>query len=214
MDSMESRAAEGEAAAANRADVELARQARRGDPEAVKRLVARLACVRRFLVYRNRRFGNALSPDELEDVIQETLFAVWRKLDDYRGHGSLEAWSYRFSYLELLTRMRKLERRPQLLDDVEGGVLEPRASLGPDALEFEHLYRALDKLSHPGAEVIRLKFLEHLTFDEISARLAIPTNTAKTRFYRGLTKLRAELSKGRSPREENEAPAESLEDVL
>ena len=176
-------------------DRTLAREALRGDPVAVDRFLERMLCVRRFLVQLNVRFGRALGGQELEDVIQDTLFAVWRKLGEFQGRGSLEAWVYRFCYLEMLARLRKLERVPRLIEDVEGA-LEPRARPAADPLEFERLYRELDRLGPPGSDVIRLKVFEQLTFDEIGRRLEMSSNTAKTRFYRGLSKLRRLLSRG------------------
>ena len=41
--------------------------------------------------------------------------------------------------------------------------------------------------------MIRLKHFQELTFEEISSRLSIPANTAKTKYYRGLEKLRETL---------------------
>jgi DNA-directed RNA polymerase specialized sigma24 family protein len=49
--------------------------------------------------------------------------------------------------------------------------------------------------------VIRAKHFDGLTFDEIGARLGIPSNTAKTHYYRGIERMRPLLS---SMREEIE----------
>lgn len=178
----------------HRADFELARRTCAGDPAAVDQFVDRMSCVRRFLVHRNNRAGHPLAPDELEEVVQDTLFAIWRKLGEYQGRGTLESWAYRFSFLELLASMRRFDRHPTPFDDVEGGIHEPEAPHEPSPLEFEHMYIALDRLGPPGADIIRLKVFDQMTFEEIARGLGESPNTIKTRFYRGIAKLRGVLS--------------------
>jgi RNA polymerase sigma-70 factor (ECF subfamily) len=171
-------------------DLELVRRVQLGEPAAVEAFVQRLRCARRFLVYRNAGFGAPLGHHELEDTVQSTLLAVWRKLGEYAGRGPLEAWVYRFSYLELMNRLQALDRRPQELERVAEPYAEGREL---DPLERERLYRSLERLERvePGAaDVIRWKHLEACTFEEVAAHLAISVNTAKTRYYRGMQRLR------------------------
>ena len=49
------------------------------------------------------------------------------------------------------------------------------------------------RLGPPGADVIRMKYFGQMTFEEIARLQDVSPNTAKTRFYRGLVKLRAML---------------------
>lgn len=180
------------------ADLELVRRVLRGEPAAEGAFLARMTCARRFLAYKNASFGAPLGGHELEDTLQSVLLAVWRKLGEYSGAGTLEAWVYRFVYLELVSRVHALDRRPadlHALSQEAEPVAEARAV--PDPLECERLYRGLERLEPLAAEIIRLKHLEACTFEELSARLAIPVNTAKTRYYRGMEKLRQLL---RDPR--------------
>jgi RNA polymerase sigma-70 factor (ECF subfamily) len=172
----------------HRDDVEMVRKVCAGDPVAVDALLSRLRCVRRFIVAKNRQLGGRLRPDEIDDAVQETLFAVWRKLPEFRGWGSFEAWVYRFSYLELLSRFRKHHRRPQPVEEIE--VVDEDAPEPSQALENEHLYVMLDKVGSPASDIIRLKHLEELSFDEIGVRMGTSPNTAKTRYYRGMQRLR------------------------
>jgi len=174
-------------------DLELVREARGGDPAAVERFLERMTCVRRFHMLKNEQFGRPLGKDELEDAVQETLFALWRKLDHYQGTGPLEAWAYRFAYLRFLERLRKLERRPRLLDDMRGDVPEPVSPPKRDHERFERLYRMLELVGDPDESLIRKKVLEQRTFEELAMQMELPTNTVKTRFYRAMTKLRGLL---------------------
>ena len=47
----------------------------------------------------------------------------------------------------------------------------------------------LDELGPPACDVVRLRAFENLSFDDIGARMSMPTNTVKTLFYRGLRRL-------------------------
>ena len=95
----------GEARARYPADLELVRRTLQGEPSAVEEYLERMHCVRRFLAAKNKAVGTPLSSQELEDTIQSTLLALWKKLASFAGHGSLESWAYRFSHLELLNRL-------------------------------------------------------------------------------------------------------------
>lgn len=174
-------------------DVDLARRAREGNPEAIDELLGRMGCVRRFHLLKNGQFGRPLGKHELEDLLQETLFALWRKLELYNGSGPLEAWAYRFAYLRFLARVRKLDRSPRLLADVREVVLEPEAPVRGDPFRFERLYRMLERVGTRDERLIRLKVFEQRTFEEVAEELDLPTNTVKTRFYRALARLRGML---------------------
>ena len=174
-----------------------------GDPAAVDALLRRVRCVRRFITAKNRQLGGRLRPDEIDDAVQETLFALWRKLPEFKGLGSFEAWVYRFSYLELLSRFRKHSRNPQPVEEVD--VPDEEAPEPSQALEYEHLYVMLDKLGPPASDIIRLKHLEDLSFDEIGERMGTSPNTAKTRYYRGMRRLREMLEQAEAAAERRRA---------
>ena len=59
--------------------------------------------------------------------------------------------------------------------------------------EAEVVHAALARLPADEAMVMRLKHFEGLTFDEIGTRQAISPNTVKTRYYRALAAMRAQL---------------------
>ncbi len=175
------------------ADLELVRAARSGRREAVERLIARMRCVPRMLAAKNARMGRPLDDAELEDLVQESLYAIWRKLDTYAGRAALETWFYRFCFLELVRRVAQARRTPAPLTDVENALPAAITSERPGPFELEHVYRGLERLEPDEADAIRAKHLEELTFDEIGARLGVSPNTVKTRYYRGMLKLRSIL---------------------
>ena len=172
-------------------DLDLVRGALDRDADAIDRFLRRMRCVPRMLAAKNSRMGRPLSSTELEDVVQDTLIAIWRKLDRYNGSVRLETWVFRFAYLELLRSLRELRRDP--------GPLAPAAepsqpAVEPDSLKYEHVHQALERVPEPEREVLELKHFDGLTFERIGACLGLSPNTVKTRYYRGLGRLRTHLA--------------------
>ena len=163
---------------------------------AMQRFGRRLGCVPRILALQNRRMGRPLGPEDLADVTQESLVVIWRKLDAFDPATHFEAWVYRICFLELMNYMRKLQRRSRLLDEArehleaEARDREPEVLTMTESERFESVHVALGILAEDEAAVIRMHHFEEQTFEEVGRRLHVPTGTAKTRYYRGLTKLR------------------------
>jgi DNA-directed RNA polymerase specialized sigma24 family protein len=84
------------------ADLALARAALAGAREVGPKLVDRLSALPAMIRLKHKRLGGHLDATELEDVLQSTLLAVWRKLDRYDGRVRLLHWAYGFAVFELL----------------------------------------------------------------------------------------------------------------
>ncbi len=174
-------------------DLALAQRAVGGDSVALDAVIERLRCVPPILAARNAQLGRPLDDHELADLAQDTLIVIWRKLPTFAGRAALESWAYRICALELMNALRKQHRRPRLVSSAdERSPAAPELSVdrSPSAADYEHVYLGLERLGPPENEVVRLKHFEHLTFDDIAARMDISPNTAKTRYYRGLLRLR------------------------
>jgi len=170
------------------ADLELVRAVLRRDPTAVDGLVQRLSCIPRILAILNQRMGSVLKPEDLSDLTQDTLARLWPRMQDYTGQAALETWFYGYCFNGFMNAVRK-ERRLQMerASALSESIPSPGAPL--PRLEFDHLQRGLERLDQRETRVIRLKYFDDLTFEEIGDRLEISPNTAKTCFYRGMRRL-------------------------
>ena len=56
------------------------------------------------------------STQDAEDLVQETLLAAWRGLDEFRGSASIRTWLYRIATNRSLDALRANARRPQHLE--------------------------------------------------------------------------------------------------
>lgn len=163
------------------------------EPSVVVAFLDRMSCIQRILAAKNRSLGSPLTATELEDVGQEVLLLVWRKLPDFRGHSRLETWVYRIAVLEYMNRLRRASYRRTR--DVSSHQLIDAAgsSDSPTVEDYAFVYDALDQLPETERSVVHAKHFEQLSFAEVGERLDISENTAKTRYYRAMDRLRRSL---------------------
>lgn len=172
------------------ADLELAGAAVAGSREARQRFAQRMECVPRMLAARNARLSTPLARSDLEDLVQDTLVSIWRRLETYRGMASLETWAWRFCMHHLANHLRARARAPVV---VLASERMSQAERPEPILLFDEIRQALERLDERDAVVVRLRHFEQMDFADIGRRLDIPANTAKSRYYRGLLRLREML---------------------
>ncbi len=184
-------------------DRRLVDRALAGDEQAIEALVRSVACLPRVLRHQNLRRGSPLSPHDLEDVLQEALLAVWKKLGSYDGRGPLEHWALGFALVEFQKGLERRARRHGRAVELPSEMEPPAPSSGSE-VDAERVTQALAGLETHEALILRLKHYQGQTFEEIASQLRFPANTIKTRYYRSLAKLRRALER-RSDRSAHEA---------
>jgi RNA polymerase sigma-70 factor (ECF subfamily) len=175
-----------EAARPHEADWRLARQALAGSPAARRQFAELMRCVPKFLVLIHARSGLRLRDQDLEDVVQEALAQIWRRLDTYEGRASLQTWAYRFCQRTLSTHRRMQQRRTDRIlpaGPVDAPEPAPRGDYG-------WVHEALGKVREADARILRHRHFDGLSFAEIAARLSISESGAKAGYRRGLERLR------------------------
>jgi RNA polymerase sigma-70 factor (ECF subfamily) len=167
-------------------DLQLAHRALHRDPDAIRLLGERLACVPRMLAARNARAGRPLGDDEIVDAAHDVIARVWSQLGEFRGQAALESWVYRFCEFELINAARRKRRRPASLDPDT----IPEAATESRRFDMERVLQCLDRLPPEEESVVRAKHFAGLTFEEIALRDGAQLATVKSRYYRALEKLR------------------------
>jgi RNA polymerase sigma-70 factor (ECF subfamily) len=137
------------------------------------------------------------------DVLQNSLLLIARRLRGLRDPRWFKAWAYRIATREAV-RMAKRDTR--LRDLHEAAAIDRAATPPPESSFDPALLRAcIDRLADlpPACQIVlRLHYLEEMTFVEISEALEIPLGTAKSRLAYGLGRLRqlmAETAGGADP---------------
>ena len=126
----------------------------------------------------------------VEEAIQDTFVAVWRKAGDYRGEGDVGAWVWRIAIRKLIDRLRqsKLPRfeRPSVVQSAEEAVLA--------GLSYGDLGDAIERLSPELMAVVQARILDGLSTKEAARLLGIPTGTVKTRLMKAKQIMREQLA--------------------
>lgn len=136
--------------------------------------------------------GVPLAADEVEDLVQETLVALWRKLDAFDGRVRIETWTAGFALFELMRRLRSNRRFAEMIAR-SAHAHEPHMEPALEFDQVERVQQALDTLDPAEARIVRLRYFDELSFDAIAHELGQAASTVKTRCYRALDRLRVRL---------------------
>jgi RNA polymerase sigma-70 factor (ECF subfamily) len=138
------------------------------------------------------RLGRRCADREVvNEVIQDTFLAVWRKPSSYDGRGEVAAWIWGIGIRRLIDHLRR-SRAPLVLPRIDESEpsAEERALLG---VEYGDLAGALNRLSPELRAVVQATIIDGLTSREAAKLLGIPTGTVKTRMMRARAQLRGDL---------------------
>ena len=150
-----------------------------------------------------RMLGNAA---EAEEVSQEVFITVFKSIDRFRGDSKLSTWLYRVAVNHSKNRIKYLARRAQSakreFDEFnEGRAIEsatmqtsiqpPRPDEMAQARESEKMIQAaLAKLEPEHRELIILRDIEGMTYQEIGSITGLIEGTVKSRLHRARLELR------------------------
>lgn len=172
---------------------DIIRRARQGDSDAFRRLVEAY----QTQVYRiaSRMCGEAAA----DDVTQEAFLAAWRALPAFRGTCLFSTWLYRLATNAAIDWLRR-EKRHRGADDVTELELPDGAPSPQEQAEQtetqEAVRRALTQLSPEHRQVLVLRYMQELDYNEIAAALDISEGTVKSRINRAKAHLKEILTAG------------------
>lgn len=148
--------------------------------------------------YHQRLFGYVFkitrSPDLVEEVVDDTLLAVWRGARSFRGSSRPSTWIFGIAYRKSLKALERLPRERGGESAQEPDELEAPAP-GPESLMVRRelastLGRALATLSPEQRAVVELTYVHGFSYPEIAEIVGCPANTVKTRMFYARRRLR------------------------
>jgi RNA polymerase sigma-70 factor, ECF subfamily len=142
------------------------------------------------------------SPEEAEEVLQDTFLKVYRKAASYRPErGSPRAFLYTIARNEALSRLRARTSRPARADgwDVHSPGAKLSAANADDPLTRVMLERALEKLDRDEVKLLQLAFFDGYSHAELAELNGLPLGTVKSKLRRALAQLRGYLEEHESP---------------
>lgn len=132
---------------------------------------------------------------EAEDVAQEILIKLWNKRADLAEINNLEAWSIRLTKNLAIDKMRSKHRRTEEIkegfDRVAGDISPDRAAETSDAVS--RVRTLMNGLPEKQKNVMHLRDIEGLSYQEVSDALEMPLNQVKVYLYRARQKVREAL---------------------
>src|SRR5688572_26500201 len=131
-------------------------------------------------------------PDVVDQAVQDTFVAVWRKPGSYKGSGEVAAWIWGIGIRRLIDQLR---RRPAITTSPEQEELVRSAEDQVlNGVEHGDLAGALGGLSPELRAVVQATVLDGLTTREAGRLLGIPPGTVKTRMARAKAQMREALA--------------------
>jgi RNA polymerase sigma-70 factor, ECF subfamily len=148
--------------------------------------------------------------EDAEEVTQDVLMKVFRKIDAFRGDAALSSWIYRITFNTAMSRLRtgKASRAAEqqqwqeaTSDDLAGMPIQDPAdwsSLADDHVMRremrERLIKALTTLPEVYRTPVVLRDIQGMSTEEASAVLRVKPQTLKSRLHRGRLILRQALA--------------------
>lgn len=168
--------------------------ARNGDQDAFESLVH---------LYEKRVFALTArmcrNPEDAAEAAQEAFLSAWQGLPFFRGESSFSTWLYRLASNACVDLLRREGRRraaagPSLNDeelDLEVADNAPTPEEAAENRELrEQIEAGLKALSPEHRQVLILRELHQLRYDEIAQALDLDVGTVKSRINRGRKQLR------------------------
>ncbi len=187
-------------------DLTLVERIRTGDQRAFKLLVER---------YQRKVYSIALGmlkdKEEARDVAQEAFVKVYRYIEHFKGDSSFYTWLYRITSNLCIDLIRKRgsarasdhvefdESAQHDISDVGQGKLGARLGTNPHKSILqrelaEKITAAIYQIPEAHREILLLREVEGLSYEEISDILKIPKGTVMSRLFHARLKMQKILS--------------------
>ena len=183
---------------------QLVKRAQAGDKQAFGALVR---------TYQRRIFrlamGMVRNEDDALDIAQETFVKAHRNLDRFKGDAAFYTWLYRIAKNLCIDHLRKRRGEQVEYDDGVGrddaaqgdtlGLDAPSKRDGPSKRLMNselgaQLHAALQTLSEDHREILLLREVEGLSYEELAETLEIKKGTVMSRLFHARKKMQAALA--------------------
>jgi RNA polymerase sigma-70 factor, ECF subfamily len=185
-------------------DLTLVKRCREGDQAAFRLLVER---------YQKKAYAQALgmlkNRDEAMDVAQEAFVKVYKYLDHFKGDSSFYTWLYRIVANLCVDRLRKasgaqagesveFDEKHGPEDLATAGILSTRLGTNPQKAVLraelaQKIEAALEQIPEKHREILLLREMEGMSYEDLSRVLKIPKGTVMSRLFHARAKAQALL---------------------
>lgn len=160
-----------------------------GDPLAFEELVALYQPRLRYFLRAMLR-GNC----EVDDHLQEIWLDVYRGIARLSEPAAFAAWLYRIARNRAFRVLRKRREPPRSLDGIDLPAKEDE-EMHWSAEDAEYVHAALDSLAPEHREVLLLRFIEEMSYEDIARVTDCPIGTVRSRLHYAKRALRGVLER-------------------
>jgi RNA polymerase sigma-70 factor (ECF subfamily) len=159
-----------------------------GDKDALAGLIERYQAPLRYFI--SRLSDN---PETAEDIFQDTWLTVIRRIHSLKKTDAFSSWLYRIARHKVYQRFRRKRKLSELNEniavpnDTENDVFSTE-----DAAK---IHRCLKELLPEYKEVLMLRFLEQMSYEQISQVINCKLGTVKSRIHYAKLALKKEMEK-------------------
>ena len=186
-------------------DAALVEACRKGDLAAYECLVERY---QRMLL--NIAFRMTGVYEDACDIVQDSLIAAWQKIGDFRGDAKISTWLTAIVVNHSRNRLQQRQQRENrelysLNAPIPGGDRDSMPDPPSDALSaleqmetaemHRFLRRCIDALTREFREVLVLRDMQKLAYDEVAKVLQLREGTVKSRLFRARDAVKECLKK-------------------
>ena len=142
-----------------------------------------------------RMCGNEADADE---VAQEAFLSAWKGLPNFRGESRFSTWLYQLTTHAAIDLMRREKRQAAAedIDEITAADDGPSPQQQVERAETQREIRsALMQLPEEYRQVLLLRFMQELSYEEIGRALKLPVGTVKSRLNRAKAQLKDILSR-------------------
>jgi RNA polymerase sigma-70 factor (ECF subfamily) len=155
-----------------------------GDRAAFEELVALYQARLRYFLQKMVREAHAA-----DDLLQEVWLAVYRDLPRLADPGAFPAWLYQIARRRAFRQLRKRQQPACPLEGVELAAEDGREE-DFSAEEAAWVHEAMDRLAPEHREVLLLRFVEEMSYEDIARVTGCQLGTVRSRLHYAKRTLR------------------------
>lgn len=132
--------------------------------------------------------------EDTDDVLQNTFIKIYKGLDKFNGESKLFTWMYRIAINESKTFLTKANKKRSMEITDHDFLLENETG-STDGLSEDHIWsllqKAINQLPNKQQMVFRMRYLDSLSYKEISNILGISEGGLKASYHHAVKKVEA-----------------------
>jgi len=159
-----------------------------GDKDALAELIERYQAPLRYFISRL-----SANPETAEDIFQDTWLTVIRRIYSLKKTEAFSTWLYRIARNKVYQRFRRKRKLFELDENIAVPNNTKNDVFSPE--DVAKVHRCLKELLPEYREVLMLRFLEQMSYEQISQVINCRLGTVKSRIYYAKIALKKEMEK-------------------